>query len=93
MKFYTHLEKYVSKVSTNFELNRTCESTADLKIRTEWGFVGVFSKRTQRELNSDHDQELHREGVCSDPKSLSLHKSIPNNTISKELEGSPQNHK
>jgi hypothetical protein len=40
---------------------------------------GVFSKQTQRELNSDHDQELHREGVCNDPKSLYLHKSIPNN--------------
>jgi hypothetical protein len=39
----------------------------------------VFSKRTQRELKSDHGQEQHREGVCSDPKSLSLPKSVPNN--------------
>jgi hypothetical protein len=41
---------------------------------------GVFSKRTQREITTVHDQELHREGVCSDPKSLSPHKSIPNST-------------
>jgi hypothetical protein len=33
MKFYINLNKYVSMVSTNFELNRTCESTVDLKIQ------------------------------------------------------------
>ena len=45
------------------------------------GFLlGVSSKRTQRELNSNHDQELHHKGICSDPRSLSLHKSFPNNT-------------
>jgi hypothetical protein len=43
-------------------------------------FFGVFSKRTQWELNSDHDQKLHRKGVCSDQKSLSPHKPIPNST-------------
>jgi hypothetical protein len=55
---------------------------------------GVFSKQTQRELNSDHDQELHREGVCSDPKSLSTHTNqSPTALISKELKSSPQKHK
>jgi hypothetical protein len=41
---------------------------------------GVFSKRTQMRINSDHDQELHCEGIHSDPKSLSPPKSIPNST-------------
>jgi hypothetical protein len=35
---------------------------------------------SQNELSSDHDQELHLEGVCSDPKSLSTHKPISNST-------------
>jgi hypothetical protein len=42
MKNYTHLDKYVPKASTNFELNRTCESIADLKTRIELSFFGVF---------------------------------------------------
>jgi hypothetical protein len=42
MQFYTHLRNYVSKVSTTFELNRTCESTTEIKIQPEiGGFVGV----------------------------------------------------
>jgi hypothetical protein len=44
MKFRTHLSKYVSKVSTNFELNRTCESTADLKLQPEIGVLLGFSR-------------------------------------------------
>jgi hypothetical protein len=32
MKFYTLLDKYILKASTNFKLNRNCESTVDLKI-------------------------------------------------------------
>jgi hypothetical protein len=44
MKFYTHLRKYASKVSTNFELNRTCESTADLKLQPEIGVLLGFSR-------------------------------------------------
>jgi hypothetical protein len=42
MKFYTHLSKYVSKISPKFELNPTCDSPADLKIQQKLGFVGVF---------------------------------------------------
>jgi hypothetical protein len=64
---------------------------------------GVFSKRTQREITTVHDQELHREGVCNDPKSLSPHKSIPNSTHIKRTQrlstkpqekrkGDPQEH-
>jgi hypothetical protein len=45
MKFYTRLSKYVSKVFTNFELNRTCESTVDLKIQPEIGFCWDFLER------------------------------------------------
>jgi hypothetical protein len=44
MKFCTHLSRYVSKVSTNFELNRTCESTADLKLQPEIGVLLGFSR-------------------------------------------------
>jgi hypothetical protein len=44
MKFYTHLSKYVSKVSPNFELNRTCESLTDLKIQPEIGVLLGFSR-------------------------------------------------
>jgi hypothetical protein len=41
-----------------------------------WGFLKINSKGNQLR----HDQELHCMGVHSDPKSLSLHKSIANNT-------------
>ena len=44
MKFYTPLSKYVSKASTNLELNWTCESTADLKIQLEIGVLLRFSR-------------------------------------------------
>jgi hypothetical protein len=44
MKFYTRLKKYVSKVSTIFELNRTYEPTADLKIKSEIGVLLGFSR-------------------------------------------------
>jgi hypothetical protein len=50
----------------------------------------VFSKRTQRKINSDHDQELHCMGARSDPKSLCPHKPIPTAPISQELDGSPR---
>jgi hypothetical protein len=32
MKLYTHLDKYVSKVSTNFELNRTAEQGTGMTV-------------------------------------------------------------
>jgi hypothetical protein len=51
MKFCTDLEKYFSKVSTNLELNWTCESTADLKIPTKLGFCWGFLERTQNEIS------------------------------------------
>jgi hypothetical protein len=44
MKFYTHLSKYVSKISPNFELNRTCESPADLQIQPEIEVLLGFSR-------------------------------------------------
>jgi hypothetical protein len=50
IKFCTHLDKYVSNVSTNFELNPTCGSAADLKIRTKLGFSRSNSKRYQLRL-------------------------------------------
>jgi hypothetical protein len=63
-----------------YELEQTRNPIANQKSQEWCGFVGVFSKQTQRELSSDHDQELHHEGICSDPKSLSTHKSISNFT-------------
>jgi hypothetical protein len=42
MKFYTHLRKYLCKISPNFELNPTYESTADLKIQQKLGFCWAF---------------------------------------------------
>jgi hypothetical protein len=80
IKFYTHLEQCVSKVFKNFELNRISKSIADIKVRSELGFCWGFLDGTQNVINLDHDQELHRLGVRSDPKSLSPHKSIPNST-------------
>jgi hypothetical protein len=43
LKFYTHLNKCVFDVFKNCELNQICKSIADLKIRTDVFFVGVFS--------------------------------------------------
>jgi hypothetical protein len=51
MKFCTHLEKYVSKVYTIFELNRTCESTTDLKKLTKLRFCWSFLEQTQNEIS------------------------------------------
>jgi hypothetical protein len=42
MKFYTHLSKYLCKISPNFELNPTCESPTDLKIQQKLGFCWGF---------------------------------------------------
>jgi hypothetical protein len=80
MKFYTHLDTYFSKVSMHFELNRICKSITYFKIRSELGFVRSFLNQTQNGINSDHDQELHRLAIRSDPKNLSPHKSILNKT-------------
>jgi hypothetical protein len=35
------------------------------------GFVGGFLKQIQTGINSDHGQEMHQWGVCSDLKSVS----------------------
>jgi hypothetical protein len=51
MQFYAHLDKYVSHIPTNFELNRTCESTTDLKILTKLGFYWGFLERTQNKIS------------------------------------------
>jgi hypothetical protein len=86
-----------------YESEQTRYQVADRKSRVGWGFDGVFSKRTQTRINSDHDQELLREDVCSDPKSLSPPKSNPKypchknskflHKSTREREGRYQEHK
>jgi hypothetical protein len=61
-------------------------------LRVMW-FCWGFLKRTQKKIISDHAQELHHLGVCSDLKSLSSHKSVPNSTHTQKLNGSSQIHK
>ena len=87
MKFYTHLSKYVSKISPNFELNRTCESPADLKIQPEIGFCWGFLERVQTEFFSNRDQNLQQLGVCSGSKSATHHQSIPKPNILQGIKG------
>jgi hypothetical protein len=70
-----------------YELEQARKQIVDQISRDGWGFDGVFSKRTQREIYSDHDQELHRMSVRSDPKSLLLHKSTSNRTHIKRTQG------
>jgi hypothetical protein len=93
MKFYTHLDKCVFKVSTNFKINRICKSIADLKIRLELEFCWGFLNRIQYGTNSDYDQKLHRLGVRSDSK---IYLPINQSQIAPkqlELKGSSQIHK
>jgi hypothetical protein len=87
MQFYTHLRKYVSKISPNFKLNRTCESPADLKIQPEIGFCWGFLERVQTEFFSNRDQNLQQLGVCSGPKSATHHQSIPKPNPLKGIKG------
>jgi hypothetical protein len=47
----THIDKYVSKVSRNFELSQSYESTTDPKIWIELGFCWGFLERTQNEIS------------------------------------------
>jgi hypothetical protein len=61
-----HLDKYFSKVSMHFELDRICKSITYFKIRSELGFGRSFLNRTQNRINSDHDQELHRLAIRSE---------------------------
>jgi hypothetical protein len=63
-----------------YEPEQTKNRSADQRTQERWGFVGGFLKRTQTRIDSGHDQELHRKGIHSDPKSLSPPKSIPNST-------------
>jgi hypothetical protein len=77
MKFYTHLSKYISKISPNFELNPTYESPADLKIQQKIGILLGFLERVQTEFFSNRDQILQQLGVCSGLKSVTHHQSIP----------------
>jgi hypothetical protein len=76
MKFYTHLNKSVSKVSSNFELNWICKSITDLKTPSELGFCWGFLERVQTEF-SNHNQNLQQHGVYSDSTSVTHHQSIP----------------
>jgi hypothetical protein len=87
MKFYTHLSKYVSKISPKFELNPTCDSPADLKIQQKLGFCWGFLERVQTEFFSNHDQNLQQLGVCSGPKSANHHQSFPKPNPLKGING------
>jgi hypothetical protein len=87
MKFYTHLSKYVSKISPNFELNPNYESTADLKIQQKLGFCWGFLERIQTEFFSNRDQNLQQLGVCSGPKSATHHQSILKPNPLKRIKG------
>jgi hypothetical protein len=78
------MSKYVSKISLNFYLNRTCESPADLKIQPE---IGVFLERVQTEFFSNRDQNLQQLGVCSGPKSVTHHQSMPKPNSLKGIKG------
>ena len=82
MKVYTHLSKYVSKISPNFELNPTCESPADLL-----GFCWGFLERVQPKFFSNRDQNMQQLGVCSRPKSATHHQSIPKPNSLKGIKG------
>ena len=42
---------------------------------------------------SNHDQELHQEGIRSDPRSSTHHQTTPNQIQPQELEDSSQDHK
>jgi hypothetical protein len=44
IKFYTHMSKYVSKISPNFEINWICKSPTDLKIHPEIRVLLGFSR-------------------------------------------------
>jgi hypothetical protein len=87
MKFYTHLSNFVSKISPNFKLNRTCESPADLKIHQKLGFCWGFLERVKTEFFSNHDQNLQQLGVWSGPKSATHHQSIPKPNHLKGIKG------
>jgi hypothetical protein len=87
MEFFTHLKKYVSKIFSNFELNPTCESPADLKIQLEIGVLLGFLERVQTEFLSNRDQSLQQLGVCSGPKSATHHQSIPKPNPLKGIKG------
>lgn len=51
-----------------------------------WGFL----EQIQNEINSDHDQKLHQQGIYSDPKSISHHPTVP---TTQEVDGSFTNPK
>jgi hypothetical protein len=84
MKFYTHIEKYVSMVSTNFEIDRTCESTADLKRQQEIGVLLEFSisssnlvlLKSQTQSTTTECKQWSKRGKS--------HQPIPNQILSKE---------
>jgi hypothetical protein len=92
MKFYTHLSKYVSKITTNFELNPTCESLADLKLQLEIEVLLGFLERVQTEFFSNRDQNLQQLGVCSVLKSATHHQSIPKSNPLKGIKGFSPTH-
>jgi hypothetical protein len=89
LKFDRQFAQGVRSSLVKYEPMQIRDQVTDRKSREGWG----FSKRTQTRINSDHDQELIREGICCDPKSLSPPKSNLNSTHVIELKVSPQIHK
>jgi hypothetical protein len=79
LKFYTHLDKWVFKVSTNFELKQICKSISYQKIRIDLGFC-LFD---QNEFRSIHNQKL-----CK-PEVLSCIRTFPNQTQRETPKQSP----
>jgi hypothetical protein len=75
-KLYTHLDKNVSKVSTNFELKWICKSIANQKTQIKPGFSWGF----QNDFRSDHNQNLLEPDVRRGLKSDIHPKDIHNNT-------------
>jgi hypothetical protein len=64
----------IHEVSPRANQNSVHRSDFSRRLGFCWGFL----KRSQKEINSDHDQKLHQQGICSDPKSVPHHPTIPN---------------
>jgi hypothetical protein len=77
--FYTHNNKWVFKLSINFELKRICKSISYQKIRIYLGFY-LFD---QNEFRSIHNLKL-----CK-PEVLSSLRTLPNQTQRETPKQSP----
>jgi hypothetical protein len=75
MKFYIHLDKYVSKVFTNFEPNQTCESNRRSENTNRIGVLFGICR-----TNSKRDQLRSQQGISSGPRSI-FHPPTNRNSI------------